>query len=1196
MSRLLVHWARLALWSLILSFAVSCSSSPGSRDNYPRPDPPSPSVNAYDGFVRLTWAPVANAVKYQIYWSTTPGGTADMSDPIPVTDLSYPHEGRQNGQTYYYAVTALSEYHESEKSAELAATPVPPPDAPQNLRAILELDIATLQWDPVPGATDYNVYSSNSAGIASRNINSALANITVQRTQTTTVAYKNSSIGKPMYFVVTAINNSGESVDSQEVVAKPLLLSLAAGANHSCAVKLDGTLWCWGRNSAGQLGLGDTENRYLLTQVGADRDWMNVAAGAEHTCAIREKNDARTLWCWGDNAYGQLGAGSDPRKISPVQIGSDVDWAMVESGSNHTCAIKINHTLWCWGANTYKQLGAVSAIDKPDYPLRVGDGNDWDQVALGNSHTCALKISGGVWCWGDNGFGKLGATGDGKTQLQVESNISWVFIALGGDHACGIKSDTTLWCWGKNRTGQVGNKSTENQLIPVNVGEGWSTVALGASHTCALRIDGTPWCWGANDYSQLHTGDKIYRPDPTKIGSGFSWHAVSLGDNHTCVLTQEKVLGCWGHNAYGQLGEGSTRDLMAPILVTNVGQDWESVSTGWYHTCGIKRDKSLWCWGFHSQPYPVGGTGQWVSVAVGMTMTCVVHINGSLYCGDSLAGMTQLSPVYQYPSETGTWSKVVAYMGTVCAVKPDRTLWCAQGLGQPTLLSKVDNNVDENAFSTSCYLKTNGSMGCSGSASGTTTDWRSISAPISQCGIKIDGTLFCNGTKFNDDTDWSMVAASHTGWCAVKTNGTLWCGAQQIENATDWRSISVGYSSTYFCGIKTNGTLWCWGANKYSQLGDGSTIGKPAPVPVVSSGNQWNQITVGAHHTCAINGGDLYCWGHNGYGQLGDGGTVSKTKPTPIYRISPSAVSAGAYHTCLISSVSLWCWGANGEGQLGIGNSETALTPKLVGTADSKWIDVATSAYHTCARKIDNTLWCWGRNSDGQLGVADRQNRLTPIQIGTDPNWVFVATGANHTCAIKEKDTIRTLWCWGANKKRQLGNGTGEDSLLPTQVVAPGRSFSDSFPWKAVTAGSNHTCALYDNGYGVNALMCWGDHSQGQLGYGIGPDQPLPVSVNSIYPWTGITAAGDRTCGGMSADSSSTVFSLWCWGDNTSGQLGNGTHVGKSSPSPVQTEHGVTPYQWTDIAAGEKHTCALRAEGTLWCWGDNTNGQLGNGQ
>lgn len=1202
MNRLPVRPARLPLLLLIVGLVVSCSSSPGSKDDHTVPGAPTPTANPRNGFVSLSWPVVNDAVEYRIYWSTTPGGTRDMSAPIPVTELSYQHEGLSNGQTYYYAVTALSEFRESEKSEELSATPIPPPDAPQNLRAVLELDVATLEWDVVPGATGYNVYSDNASGVASTKINSASANIAIQNTQTTTVAHANPIPGTPMYFVVTAINDSGESSDSKEVTAKPLLLSLAAGANHTCAVQSDGTLWCWGKNGTGQLGVGDTKNRYVLTQVGADRDWMNVTGGAEHTCAIREKNNLRTLWCWGDNAYGQLGDGSDQRKTSPVQIGSSENWATVESGSKHTCAIKADHSLWCWGDNTYNQLGAVPSVDKPDHPLRVGNETNWNQIALGDNHTCGLKIGGELWCWGDNGFGKLGTVGDGKVPQQIESNIKWVYVALGGDHSCGVKSDTTLWCWGKNRTGQVGNHSTDNQPVPANIGAGWSTVALGATHTCALRLDGTPWCWGANDYGQLHTGDKIYRSDPTKLGSGFSWHTVTLGDNHTCALSQDKVLGCWGHNAYGQRAEQSTQDLMAPILLPDVGHDWESVSSGFYHTCGIKLDKSLWCWGWNRQPYPLHSYGienKWLSVAVMGASTCAVHISGLLLCG---AASTLNGELYgrQYGGSTG-WSKVEAYGNQICAVKTDRTLWCGQ---EGSTLQKNDDDVDENAFSTWCYLKTGGSMVCNGIGSGAPTDWRSISVPIPTCGIKIDGTLICNGTIVNEDKDWSMVSASDWGsWCAVKTSGTLWCGGHQVEKATDWRSISLGFSSPYMCAVKTDGTLWCWGSNHYKQLGDGTDIDKPTPVPVVSSAIQWSQITAGSHHTCAINNGSLFCWGHNGYGQLGDGSTNTKTTPTPVVSsVSWKSIAAGTYHTCGVKYDStLWCWGANADGQLGISGNETALEPTQVGTvADSNWIDVATSAYHTCARKVDNTLWCWGRNISGQLGTNDRDRRLTPQQIGSDPDWIFVATGDNHTCAIKEKNSIRTLWCWGANTKGQLGNRTTTDGLLPVQVVAPGTSPSNSFPWHSVTAGSHHTCALAYSGYPGYGLLCWGDHGHGQLGYGIGPDQTIPVAVDSL-PWTSVVAAGDRTCGGMVdryspySYSPEPSFSLWCWGDNSSGRLGNGTNYGQSSPSPVQTEHGVTPYQWIGIAAGEKHTCALRAGGTLWCWGDNTDGQLGSG-
>ena len=238
--------------------------------------------------------------------------------------------------------------------------------------------------------------------------------------------------------------------------------TVAAGAFHTCGVRLDHTLWCWGYNAQGQLGLGDTTFRFTPTRVGSATDWASVSTGYFHSCGVKVDH---TLWCWGYNEYRQLGLGVDsPRLVStPTQVGSAADWLEVSAGNWHTCAVKTDQTLWCWGANTAGELG-IGWQDGEFPPTQVGSDTDWSDVEAGSFYTCGVQLDASLWCWGDNAQGELGmgSTGDGyRTPSRVLSGTSWTAVSVSTDwfphnHTCGVRTDGTLWCWGWNRQGQLG--------------------------------------------------------------------------------------------------------------------------------------------------------------------------------------------------------------------------------------------------------------------------------------------------------------------------------------------------------------------------------------------------------------------------------------------------------------------------------------------------------------------------------------------------------------------------------------------------------------------------------------------------------------------------------------------------------------------------------------------------------------------
>ena len=288
-----------------------------------------------------------------------------------------------------------------------------------------------------------------------------------------------------------------------------------------------------------------------------------------------------------------------------------------------------------------------------------------------------------------------------------------------------------------------------------------------------------------------------------------------------------------------------------------------------------------------------------------------------------------------------------------------------------------------------------------------------------------------------------------------------------------------------------------------------------------------------------------------------------------------SRTAAGGAHTVAIKSDgTLWAWGSNGGGQLGDGTTIARLTPTPIGTGTT-WRTVVAGAGHTLALKSDGTLWAWGSNGFGQLGDGTPTSRSTPTPIAPGQTWLAIATGREHTIAIRSD---RTLWVWGSNLYGRLGDGTTIDKLAPTQIGLSGT-------WIAVAAGGWHSLALRSDG----TLWVWGNNGNGQLGDGTINGRETPIQIETGSTWTSIAAGFAYT---LAIKSDGT---LWAWGHNGFGQLGDGTtdgpiNQGRITPTPIGTNAN-----WSAIAAGYNHTLAIKTDGTLWVWGSNVAGQLGNG-
>lgn len=254
---------------------------------------------------------------------------------------------------------------------------------------------------------------------------------------------------------------------------------LSTGANHVCAIGASGNLYCWGDNSEGQLGMGDAPtsdeptpevNGRELTPVG-EGPWISVSAGEAHTCGVRSDG---TLFCWGRNTAHQASSASDAQLNSPRLVNSEHSWRQVNAGHSHSCGLRTDGTLWCWGSNTSDDSGYPLGVESPSQlldPTPIGDGH-YRTLTTQWAHACAISYTGELWCWGRNEEGQLG-TGD-RTPHLVPTNVALdaVQVAVGRLHTCMVKAGDIL-CTGSNESRQLGLPAGDNRTSFTSLLEEW---------------------------------------------------------------------------------------------------------------------------------------------------------------------------------------------------------------------------------------------------------------------------------------------------------------------------------------------------------------------------------------------------------------------------------------------------------------------------------------------------------------------------------------------------------------------------------------------------------------------------------------------------------------------------------------------------------------------------------------------------
>ena len=967
------------------------------------------------------------------------------------------------------------------------------------------------------------------------------------------------------------------------------IIAIAAGDYFSLALRADGTVLAWGYNGYGQLGDGSTTQstvpRLLREQNGgAITQIVAISAGSSHAVAL--KADGHLLG-WGANGSGQLGDDNSTGRYRAVAALDTEHLPLttvvgVSAQGDFTLARLRDGRVQACGYNGYGQLGDGTTRSR-GYPLPVVDAayipvGAIAAVAGGWRHGLALIGSGTqtghLLAWGEDSQGQLGdgarvnRSRAGAVRNQAGGELAGVrVIAAGGYHSLALLADGTLRAWGDNSDGQIGDGTKADQAWPVPVRDGNAEPVSGIGQPGnpadpALDSDGD----GTPDSRDAFPYDARYKTDSDRDGLPDEWELTWFGNLATANAGTDSDGD--GVRDRDEFDHGSDPRVGLPIAATEV------IAVGVNHSLALQRDGSVLAWGYNGY-YGQLGDGTTTDRSYPTRIPGLTNIR-ALAAGDN-------------------HSLALSADGHVWA-------WGYNGYGQlgrgNTTASQVPVQV----------LAASGSPLAGIIAIGAGDSY--------SLALAADGTVWAWG--YNG----SGQLADGTG-----TTRTL---AQQVGDANGRPLVgitAIAAGSDHALALKSDGRVLAWGYNGYGQLGDNTTSSRQRAALVLDDGylalTGIVAIAAGGRHSLALDrDGQVFAWGYNGYGQLGEGSTTNRYLPEwvvgadgfPLKHIR--AIAAGESHSLALGSgFNLLGWGRNEQGQLGDGGRTDRRWAAAVVDADgsppTQVQQVAAGGSHALALRVDGTLLGWGDNGYGQVGDGSQWDRPWAVVVW-DGNLVPIGTIGRPVAADSDGDgTPDGSDAFPSDRRYHLDSdhdGMADEweqahfGNLTTAAVnhdsdGDGVSDLDEFAHdsdprlaparqgRPIAAGGYHSLALQSDG----TLLAWGGNGYGQLGDGTTVAQSHPKRISAV---SGIAAVAAGAYHSLALGRDGRV---WAWGYNGNGQLGDGTTTSRSVPVAVRDSLGNPLAGIIAITAGDRHSLALRADGTVLVWGYNGYGQLGDG-
>jgi alpha-tubulin suppressor-like RCC1 family protein len=1042
------------------------------------------------------------------------------------------------------------------------------------------------------------------------------------------------------------------------------------GVRHSCGIKGSGEAYCWGDDTYGQLGNdSDFTDMYTPVPVSGKHEFASISAGDRHTCGLSTNGNA---WCWGNDSNGRLGNSTTTTadQGDPVLVSTVTDFKYIDVGFQHSCGIDTSGTAYCWGRGTDGELGDGTNTSSQTTPSAISSPTNFVQISAGYNFTCGVTDDGKGWCWGKDDDGELGngsTTGDQNTPQQVNNITNFTTISAGAYHACGITEDGTAYCWGQDGSGCLGNGSSisgdQEEPYEVSTITDFIKISAGASKTCGISSDNKAYCWGQDNNESLGNGTGTtnqHEPDEITAVTGFididsySISAVGItlstanGPDSPPTAPYTITQGASAGNTSGSHGltinlssttanneaglgfkidstsTSDSDDMSASIEAYRSGTDGvgglrASVLGSSYNPyLLLDPDGDLALYSQATTPYDVDAALQveehsttWDSDyhdGLLITRNGGSGTNNVTYLGndvsDSSTTFMSTSDTYiGYSNDTGgTVSNVIKFDDSGASEIYGGVYQKLTG-GKFTVTAYTDTATEYAAYN---FLRYGGTT-----SSATTVSDNDIVGSINFGGYdgtsmdadrqasiigKIDGTV-SGGTVPTEiifRTSNTGATGTSTEHLRLKSDGSVGIGTESPtyslhvagRGATD-DGVKLGTDST--CSATADeGTLrYDSGSLEYC---DGDSWESAGGRSVCIDDAIFTSVSTGNDHTCAtLSNGKATCWGRNSQTELGNGSTTTPytTLTNVLMSHGVKDISAGGGNgygnTCAIThDGKAYCWGYGNYGRLGNGLSSTNPVPSAA-LSTSEYTQISVGGSHACAVVSDGTVECWGGNAVGQLGDGSTSTRYTPVTVSGITNAVKVATAETGSCAVLSDGTAK---CWGSNETGQLGDGT-TTTPRTTPVTVSGLSDVIDISIGGYTYGeyTHGGCALLRNG----DVYCWGDNQIGQLGNGTtgSANQSTPTKVTAISDAIAINRGSEWACALIDDGT------IYCWGYNSVGQIGDGTTTSRSSPTQVT---GITTAVALSTAnTYSTHNCAILEDGSMQCWGSDDYGQIGDG-
>jgi alpha-tubulin suppressor-like RCC1 family protein len=1008
--------------------------------------------------------------------------------------------------------------------------------------------------------------------------------------------------------------------------------ALAAGGKHAHALIADGTVWAWGSNDQGQLGEQGPTLEISPVRVTGVADVVAVAAGGGHSIALKADG---TVWSWGANDFGQLGDGGTSASSVPIRVNGLPPVVAIAGGLRHSLAVAASGALWTWGANDTAQLGTGNHTEQHT-PVQITTLPSVAAVSGGASHSLALKTDGTTWSWGSNSNGQLGDTSGQDQSSPVQAGLvdcdegncppplpSVNRIAGGGLHSLALDGTGSVWAWGANDHGQLGVGSFDEAVAPTPAG-GTSEIAniirisAGTSHSVALASDGSVWAWGRNSSGQVGDGTGQDRNEPVKISeAGFGWR-VARPAFSTASGTYESdlsiVITCATPGAaIHYTTDGTEPQLTSPSVasggtvavtrsLTLKARAWKdpmppsnlAVET---YTLHVPNPTLMPPPGDYDTPqtvtvtfsalaesahYTTNGVEPTVndpSIASGGTIP--VEQTQTLWVATMRSGwqngggpgsyrLAVLAPTLTPPSGTYSAPQTV----TVAVTTPGATIhYTSDGTNPTTSSPTIESGgtvfIDHNATLKAIALRADllpSQVATAGyvfrpitpvatPAGGTHVgpQWINLATPTPEAVIRytVDGTLpMANSPLYQspilvEATTLLRFVALREGWSASNLGSAAYTIEAALVAVPSFNPPPGSYTTTRQVTVScaTPGSVI-----HYTLTGADPTEADP----VVQSGS-----AIVIDHTAVLK---ARAWLP---------GVSQSAVRKGTYAITGAVSSGGNFTLILRSDGSVWAFGSNDDGQLGNGTNASSATPVPV-TGLTDVVAISAGATHGLALKGNGTVWAWGHNGAGQLGDGTNSARNVPFQTVGLPPVTAISAGSFHSLALAAPSG--EAWAWGENGYGQLGDFTTVTSLTPVRVK--------SVPaFVRIAGGGDHSLGLTASGF----VWSWGRNQRGQLGRNTSSDQSaVPASVPTLTGVSDIDAGAWISVALRTDGSSSGV--AWEWGNYIDAVV--------ALPVPLERRDIADV---TAVSAGGRHYQVLKSDSTVWAWGANWGGALGDG-